>query len=151
MTYNERAEAFENTKSLADLMTMAIDDMEALMDDDGYEFNYMFFHRPPDTYHSKCSVCAAGAIMANRLAIPRFSEVSVMDFESETANKLTAIDHARAGEIKFAYLFLGYENEGIKNWDAEYGYFRDVAGAKNFIKFWRDEGITLLRGIEADI
>ena len=161
MTQKERAARFKETWSLAELMTMAIDDMEALVDNELYIFQAYDWHIGSN-YHSECSICLAGAVMANRLGATPSKSVSPDDYDRDTRLKLQALNCTRGGHLSLAHgqiqqhddtsariarKYLGYE---FKINVPKYNFYDKVSG-RVFIKFWRDEGIELLKTLETNM
>ena len=140
---------FQETESLADLMTMALDDMEAVMNNDLYEFDSDCWHQKRN---DSCDVCMAGSVMANRLDADINRRLTPHDHRSfDTTCKLYAIDSARKGELRMAYQSLVYASDEreIEDMCVEgYGEFYGDDQACETIKFWRDTGIPKLRTIE---
>ena len=140
---------FEEINSMVELMTMAIDDMEVLIDNPLYDFNADFWHEPVDGI---CYICVAGSVMANRLGAKISMSRCVANFNVSIHKKLNAIDNLRVGDIKGALRNIGNLNIycGIEM-EVPYYDFHNRRTARKFIKFWRDEGLETLRGIEEEM
>ena len=95
--------SFEKNTSLADLMTMAVDDMEALIDDPVYNFGSDLWHEPMGNF---CQVCIAGSVMANRLGARASFSMDPTKYTDDTRKKLCAIDALRSGHISLAWSYL---------------------------------------------
>ena len=141
-----RKEKFINTTSLAELMEMAIEDMEALMSDKRYRFHAGQWHGIY-SYSGKCTICTAGAVMANTLGANIEIGMAPGCYKAETRNKLRAIDKCRKGDILSAHRLLG-NYRPVDYIKPRHYDFNDRGSAKKFIKFWRDKGLPILKGIE---
>lgn len=103
--------------TLHELLALALDDFEKVLGNDRYRVNMNVAHLPRG---SRCSVCLAGALIANTLGRNPEEEVWLDDeaFSREVVNRLEAIDHLRLGQIRFAKKLLNG------------GDFEDQPGAK---------------------
>ena len=150
-----RIQEFRETTSLAKLMTMAIDDMEALIDDELYLFDSSCWQMVYDqTSHNECFVCTGGAVMAHRLGTDTSRRVLPMDFDYDISERLYAINRLRLGQFYSAYKSSGFcihvedvlfKNSHLTPWCYDF-YSREMA--KGFIKFWRFKGLAVLKEIE---
>ena len=139
---------FEETTSLAELMTIAVDDMEELMNDTNYLFNAHYWHNPDEHLPSICRICMAGAVMANSLKCPKTIERFPRHYDIDTYHKLHAIESARTGDIEDAYYNLGKFEVEVDAFDVTQPHFIGRAAAWDFMRFWREEGIPELKRIE---
>ena len=140
--------SFEETNSMAKLMTMAIDDMEALVDNPMYVMNASTWHEP---ITGGCQVCTAGAVMVNRLGANKLAYLNPNSFTHVVRSKLFAIDCLREGAVSSAYGHLGGLVPNLFDMDdVPCQFFNDDVSAKTFIKFWRDKGIHRLEMLEKD-
>ena len=140
---------FANTNSMTDLMIIALDNMEALIDDPVYNFGSDLWHEPMGNF---CQVCLAGSIMANRLGANASYSMDPMKYSDDIRKKLCAIDALRSGHISLAWSYLtnmGYVP--LSQMFVPHSSFDSLESAKLFIKFWRDEGLETLRGIEEEM
>ena len=145
-----KAEKFATTGSLAELMIMATDDMEALLDNDIYDLDSEYWHYKHD---NSCRICMAGAIMANRLDANIDRTIDPSDYDDDDddiSRRLYAIDSARKGDIHKAYDILGKRRHDVLDIWVGFagGSFYDDNEAYDVIKFWRDEGIARLKEAE---
>ena len=141
-----RKEKFTNTTSLAELMEMAIDDMETLISDKRYRLNAGSWH---EIHDGKCEICTAGAVMANTLGADIELRIMPKHYDNQIRIKLRAIDKCRGGDILSAYRLLG-KYMAVDYLKSRHYDFNDRGSAKKFIKFWRDKGLSILKGIEAN-
>ena len=139
---------FEETTSLAELMTIAVDDMEALMNNSNYLFNAHYWHQPDVYAENMCRICMAGAVIANSLKCLVSSLKFPSHFKADTFCKLHAIESARTGDIEAAYYNLGKFEVKVKDFDVTQSDFIGRAAAWDFMRFWREEGIPELKRIE---
>lgn len=84
------------------LILRALDDLEAAERSTKYVVNMGHYHSPVETIKDKktvpvCSVCFAGAIMAEQSDPSRYLEPE--DFSIHTANKFRALNEFRLGRI----------------------------------------------------
>ena len=136
--------SFEKNTSLADLMTMAVDDMEALIDDPAYLFTNSVWLAGGA---GRCCVCTAGAVMVNRLGADTSKYVSPSSFPDEVSRRLCAIDDLRTGNIRAAGKHIGLDIS-YNHFNVPYHTFHNNNSARPFIKFWKDGGLRRLRHIE---
>jgi ribosomal protein S27AE len=95
---------------LSELLYIALEDLEKIEADPRYKINMDLWHRP----NGKCSVCAAGSVMAVRLGAHTDDMLEPSDFEKETENKLYAINYLREGRVADAYYMLhGVDDEHL--------------------------------------
>ena len=81
--------------NLADLLTLAVEDMEAIKANPDYIFNTSVWHSPTK---DKCIACVAGSIMANTLKAPISVFLSPANFPERTQWMLHLINKLRLGE-----------------------------------------------------
>ena len=90
----------------SELIRVAINDLKLCEADPRYAISMGEWHKPG---YFKCSVCLAGAVMAQTLNAPLTSEVKPIDFDGHTYDVLTAVDLLRTGQVEQAlYLITGY-------------------------------------------
>ena len=142
--------SFEETTSLVDLMTMALDDMEALIDNPMYEFDHSTWHTRENC---ECHICTAGAVMANRLTKSpgKTGYLSLECYPEKLKCRLSAIDYLRTGRIGIAIKRMGGGILKDVRMHVQDAYFKDDESAGRFIKFWRDTGLEKLRVIESSV
>ena len=135
--------------SMAELMTMAIDDMEALIDNPRYSLTSSVWHEPRGEV---CHVCLAGSVMATRLNAKEEECLLADSYEYDVRTKLFSIENLREGYVGDAYAYFNgsvlghrYDMDDIpcQNFD-------DDTSACQFVKFWRDIGIPRLEQIDKD-
>ena len=98
----------------SEALTQALDDMEALLDDNDYYMDCGEWHTPqyedaPENRRGKCSVCLAGCVMAQTLDIGKRAYRTPSHLLTEQEDKLTALDHFRRGEFQ----------KGLEMWNVE--------------------------------
>ncbi len=98
------------------LLRLAVKDLKAIRRRKGYDIKMSIWHDGTDAdgnAGTTCSVCMAGAVMANTLKVPR-----TLNFEpdncSPNSSKLYAINYFRTGEIEDALSALG--DKYLKKW-----------------------------------
>ena len=80
----------------SELIRIALDDLEACEADPRYEIDMGRWHGAADP---TCSVCLAGAVMAQRLRISLDTDASPSSFDPDTDCKLLALNEFRMGYI----------------------------------------------------
>ena len=142
--------SFEETTSLVDLMTMALDDMEALIDNPMYEFDHSTWHTRENC---ECHICTAGAVMANRLTKSpgKTGYLSLECYPEKLKCRLSAIDYLRTGRVGIALTKMGRGVNIDIRMRLQDAYFKDDESAGRFIDWWRDKGLTELKRIEASV
>ena len=141
----EMIERFVRTTSAAELMTMAINDMEAIIDNPTYVFESHTWHEPSG---DQCIVCSAGAVMVNRLNVNASKYLEIDDFPHDVRVRLFAIDTLRRGLPWTTYCNLGTRRQCEDEMRVPNRYFQNDDEARIFISFWKHEGIPHLRRIE---
>jgi hypothetical protein len=117
----------------SELIRLALKDLRSIeAKPDLYNINMSeAYHKQLARYHparGKCSVCAAGAVMAETLKIDPEIEVVPDNFDKDTRHKLSAINELRLGDIRFAvetHLGLPYPSDipsyiNIPSYEREY-------------------------------
>lgn len=90
---------------LSELLYIALEDLEKVEADPRYKIDMGAWHRP----NGKCSVCAAGSVMAMRLGVGLDEPAHPGEFDWDTDNKLMAINALRVGALGGAASFLGIQ------------------------------------------
>jgi hypothetical protein len=97
---------------LSDLAQIALDDVMRIRSLPGYRINMNRWH---ELLGGSCAVCAAGAVIANRLSVDRESDVFGVDFDKRfgaaNAKALLIIDELRSGAVGNAKNLLGASDE----------------------------------------
>lgn len=86
------------------LIRVALADMAKVQRSKRYRFNMGAWHEPGA---KTCQVCAAGAVIAKTLKIDPENVASPHDFDSDTFEKLVALDQFRIGNVAGALSDLG--------------------------------------------
>ncbi len=101
------------------LIRVALDDLEAVRNDNRYVVNFAEWHIPytnkfADQFSEtlRCSVCFAGSVMAKSLNVNINVPLTPTDFPKE-GNKLKALDHFRRGHIRLGLHELDIPREKI--------------------------------------
>lgn len=87
------------------VLKMALEDLKVVEKDKQYKVDFADSFHMPVAYSdkrkkAKCSVCFAGAVMANRLGVPSDKIVCPSDFTDERImSRLYALDHIRSGSF----------------------------------------------------
>ena len=89
----------------SELLELALSDLAKVEASPEYETNMWGWHSP--SYTGVCYVCMAASVMAKTLEVDRFKSFSPADFETDTQNKLFAIDNFRTGDLDLALETLG--------------------------------------------
>jgi hypothetical protein len=100
---------FQLPHKLSELATMALDDVvevEQLKDRYVVSMNAVY-HSPGDAGDKRCTVCAAGAIMARRLLADPELEAWPYNFGTQNGDALYAVDCLRTGDVAGALRHLG--------------------------------------------
>ena len=138
---------FVDMNTLTELMTCALSDMEALIDNPEYEFDYGNWHVP---IGGKCHICTAGAVIAKRLvnSSTTIGYIGLLSFPEEVQCRLSAIDFLRSGDVYLALKQMGIDHGSKVGMCVPDAYFKDDKSARRFIKWWRDEGLAKLEKLE---
>ena len=141
---------FKEINKLYELLDLALDDLVVINDKKNkYELSMNIWHSPED--NGKCSVCLAGAVMANRLKADRKKYKKPENFDYEEHDRLLAIDALRQGEIGYAMELLDIDKREdayeIFDWytASEYEYFDSF---QTSLMYYRDMAEALY---EADL
>ena len=105
----------------SELIRLALADLRAIEDDDGYVVDMCNWHWPTMDNRGRkvCLVCLAGAVIAQTLDVPREQAISIDDLDSNrVGERLRALDFFRLGEIEIGLAFL---RQGISDLDTELG------------------------------
>jgi hypothetical protein len=94
----------------SELLTLALNDLEAVEQDSRYRVDMGHWHRPLPS-EGYCAVCLAGAVLANSLGVA-INEVMTPKYleHVEAAKRLLALDDLRNG-----YIELGLDQMGISH------------------------------------
>lgn len=79
----------------SELIRLAIDDLEKTEKDDRYKINMTRWHVPDYEDYKVCSVCLAGAVMAQSLDANPYEWVSPSVYQIDVALKLKALNYLR--------------------------------------------------------
>lgn len=97
------------------LIRVALADLRAVEKNPLYDVNMDFWHMPAVDPTDTCSVCFAGAVMAQRLGIDITDSAGPLDFEQKTFDKLTGLNYFRQGKIEGALEMMEIDRpHGIK-------------------------------------
>lgn len=109
---------------------------------DVYRVDMSYWHHPRD---GKCSVCFAGAVMAQTIKLDVDAHVSAYDdrFDIETENKLEALNSFREGAVGDGLSYLGRYSD----WHGEY--YRDVTPYSDDREAFHCDMQTLASDLEA--
>lgn len=91
------------------LIRLALADFDVVRKDKRYKIDMAVWHsscRYGDS--DRCSVCLAGAVMANSLKVDISYLRSPNDFDKNTRNAICALNRLRAGLVWDALSYLGY-------------------------------------------
>ena len=106
MARTAEAQAFESCESLAELIRMAVADARSVGRDSHYP-NHGYWHHAEHTEdESRCLICNAGAVMANRYRIDPREIADIEDFGQPGRARLIALDATRSGNLANAYSAL---------------------------------------------
>ena len=113
--------------TLSELIRLAVKDARGL-DRRTYIPNYTtyydWFGGSGDPYPAECSLCFAGAVIAGTLNAPHGDDESVvmtpLQYDSDTAKKLRALDCFRSEDYYNAFRLLGLDH----NKDVDYKLYR---------------------------
>lgn len=85
----------------SELIRLALNDLKKCEKSEDYIINMGVYHHYHGAIFGTCSVCLAGAVMAQTLKLPKATDVNnVRDFFSEVDTfKLKALDQFRTGDI----------------------------------------------------
>jgi hypothetical protein len=109
------------SSKLSEAILQALEDLEYCMNDEKYVVNFDSWHNPIKTNTQQfnkgsevvCSVCFAGAVMANRLGAD-FDKVYMPGQFAEAAT-LQALDFIRQGKIHLALMSIFIDRSQIKD------------------------------------
>lgn len=87
------------------LITIALDDLIAVEKSEKYKVDMGEYHLPEN---GTCSVCFAGAVIAQSLGASSLEELVPSQFSGKIANKLYALNELRQGNVEDAVAELGY-------------------------------------------
>ena len=81
----------------SDLILVALKDLEAVENNPKYKVGMGWWHKPTEDKNSNkyCTVCLAGAVMANTLGASVKKEADPSDYDEETKCKLIFLDRVR--------------------------------------------------------
>lgn len=131
---------FQLPHKLSELAQMALDDVAAVEKLEGYSIDMddVFHAAYPDD--GLCVVCAAGAVMVNRLGADRALDHGPRDFGPNNSNALLAIDSLRVGQVGAALgrLIHGY-SKGVRH-----ALDRSIAQYATSATDWRADMIRLV-------
>ncbi len=87
---------------ISDLLEVAVDDVIKIKRRKSYALDMFNWHLPavnPRNSSGKCTVCMAGAVMANRFPerMKEYNETCPSDFDEDTEKKLDTINCLRKG------------------------------------------------------
>ena len=106
----------------SELLTVALNDLEACEKDTDYWIDMDIWHFPNE-YTKRCKVCLAGAVMAKSLGVSK-EEALVPDiwkfkeeFSKDIDRKLMAINYFRTGLIREGLRSMGIPEERQKSFD----------------------------------
>ena len=105
----------------SDLLALALSDLAKIERSSKYEVVMGGWHVP--STGDVCEVCMAGAVMAKTLKADRFKRRTPAGFETDTQNKLMALDDFRTGDLTHALKALGIRRPrslASKIWVARY-------------------------------
>jgi hypothetical protein len=88
----------------SELILIALEDLERCEADPRYEVDMGVWHE--NILNSKCEVCAAGAVMAQRLDVGINCSIEPVNFNDDIRDKLFAINYLRRGKLHLAFGFL---------------------------------------------
>jgi len=88
----------------SELILIALEDLERCEADPRYEVDMGVWHEP--FQDSTCQVCAAGAVMAQRLDVGINCSIEPVNFNDDIRDKLFAINYLRRGNLHLAFGFL---------------------------------------------
>lgn len=115
------------------LLKVALEDLEAVEKDLKYRIDMNSWHQPED---NKCSVCLAGAVMANRLRCDIEKALDPYDllvdgnieYWVDLRNKLEAIDYFCRGKVEGSLLRMGIKcPESLKNCETDYYNYTSIS------------------------
>ena len=84
----------------SELIRLALADLRKCEADPRYVIDMAEWHRPVTS--ELCSVCLAGSVMARSLGRDIWIDLVPSTFESDTRNKLHALDYFRSGHVGLA-------------------------------------------------
>jgi hypothetical protein len=90
----------------SELLTLALADLESVEKDPRYRVDMGDWHKP---YPEYCSVCLAGAVMAQTINMSPKKLGVPSSFSKEISGKLLALDAIRRGFVALAVSDLGIE------------------------------------------
>lgn len=79
------------------VIEIALEDLEVVEKNPAYRVDMDVWHYAKE---GRCSVCFAGAVMANRLGVPSTRSRVCQDFTDATSDRLLALDSFRRGQIE---------------------------------------------------
>jgi len=86
----------DHIKSLAELLKVAVADLEMINKNPKYILDVDLWHHPIDSKKGDvCAVCIAGAVLAGTLEVNNHKCMDPYSFESKTCKLLLALDHLR--------------------------------------------------------
>ena len=124
--------------TLHELLDLALNDFDKVMEDDKYAVNMGGWHLR-GYGKKKCRVCLAGSVMAKTLAVRRWHDAWPSDYDNDTSRKLFAINDLRLGNLNDAYYYVYGENPS-KNLDKEANVSYFLNNAEN----WRADMAAVL-------
>ena len=112
MTHPDRPDHIDLASlSPSALLLLAITDLARCELDPNYVIQMFTWHSPRSYYSNACSVCLAGAVMAQSLNTPLRERRRPADFDEHTANSLKALDWFRLGYLRYGLVVLGHKDE----------------------------------------
>ncbi len=105
------ARRFAQANTLAEVLALALDDFESVLDDLRYAIDLENWHRPVEN-DNRCFVCLSGAVMAQRLDADIEHCRAPEDFETEL--QLVALDDLQKGSVDTAA-------DRLERWSADVG------------------------------
>lgn len=94
------------------LILMAVDDLAKAERTKGYRVDMGSWHEPNEDYNTNkpvCEVCFAGSVIAMSLKTKPDQEKGPGSFDSDTCQKLEALNEFRTGEIREGLTTMGID------------------------------------------
>lgn len=100
------------------LIRVALADLRAVENSPNYDVNMALWHCPAVDADDTCTVCFAGAVMAQRLGADLNESSCPLDYDQETYDKLVALNKFRQGKLGYGLGLMDIPlPEGFKrNW-----------------------------------
>lgn len=110
------------------LIRLALLDLMKVEADPFYKVDMSDWHNGGRRDTPVCHVCFAGAVMSRSLKTSFEADITPADFEEDIANKLSALDEFRQGEIRYGLCAMKLEvPEGLTGHVAVTSYQRSPA------------------------